>query len=101
MRRLTRTQPAGPTCPACGHRIIWVQMAPNATGGPGGKMPCNPTWLYGDGRRTLIVLDEGLRGHSVVKAGENVFGRESHFGTCPKKERLKRRQSTIGLETRQ
>lgn len=56
-------------------------------------MPCDVPWVYGDGQKTLIVLDEHLRGHSVVKAPPHYRGRESHFGTCKvmKAERAARR----------
>ena len=74
-----RKRPA--RCWACGTHIVLVPMV-RADGQPGGTMPCENRWEYGDGRRTLIVLDEEGMGHQVVQAGPELLGREPHWGTC-------------------
>lgn len=67
-----------PTCQVCGARIIWVVSAKN----PDKRIPCQPEWEYGDGKKTLIALDERMRGIMIVKAGPEVRGRQPHFGHC-------------------
>lgn len=83
-------------CERCGRRIIFVAMAKS-----GRLMPCDPAWAYGDGRRTLIVQDEEMRGHVVTRAPEAVRGREAHWGTCPalKAERERRPQENPDTPT--
>lgn len=65
------------TCKKCGRPLVFVQMD------TGGTMPCDPTQVYGDGQRHLVVRDVKLVGHLVSAAGPNVLGLEPHWGTCP------------------
>lgn len=85
-KKRTRT----PRCPACSQKIVWVPTA--ASGGTKHTM-CDPEWLHGDGKRTLVTRD----GHQVVEAGPQVLGREPHWGTCPKKEKLKTLTKRLNL----
>lgn len=65
-----------PTCARCGGRIVFVTSAKN----PERQIPCQPEWEYGDRKKTLVVVDERLRGHMMVKAPPDVRGRQPHFG---------------------
>ena len=64
-----------PKCKRCGAEIIFIRSAKN----PWKKIPCDPRLDYGDGARTLVTP----KGRMIVKASEDVLGREPHFGTCP------------------
>lgn len=85
------------TCKGCGARIVWMKMAPKDDGTPGGAMPCDPEWKFGDGKKNLIVLDEDSRGHLIVKAEPGVLGREPHWGSCPAREQFKAKKQQISL----
>lgn len=70
-----------PECAKCGREIVFIEM--DATGK---LMPCDPVQVYGDGRRSLVVRFERgkqIVGRVIVKATEDVFGFEPHWGTCP------------------
>lgn len=70
-----------PTCRACKQRIVYV---PTAKSGGAKFMPCQPHLEYGDGKKTLVVLDDQLHGHVIVKAPPEMVGRQPHFGRlCP------------------
>ena len=77
-------------CRGCGASILFVKMGPRADGTPGGMMPLDIAWRYGDGRRNLVVLDEQGRGKLLVRPGKGVLGREPHWGSCPNRKRFKR-----------
>ena len=79
------------TCSGCGAPLLWIQMGERKDGRPGGRMPVDPAWRYGNGRRNLVVLDEAGRGKLLVKPGEDMLGREPHWGTCPNRKQFKRR----------
>ena len=86
---MTKSRRAAAICRGCKAPIIWVKMGPRKGGTPGGMMPVDKDWLYGDHRRSLVVLDEMLRGKLLVKPGPEVLGREPHWGTCPARQRFK------------
>lgn len=72
-------QPEQRPCVRCGAPIIFITM--EATGR---KMPCDSRPQYGDGKTPLIVSsDGGITGKMVMQPGGSVYGRVSHFGTCP------------------
>lgn len=89
-REQIRLQQATPTCSACGERIVWIQMGLRQDGREGGTMPCDPEWRYGNGERSLVVLDDDLRGHLLIRPGEDVRGREPHWGTCVRRDAVRR-----------
>ena len=89
-RRSIADKKRTPRCPACGQKIVWVPTA--ASDGAKHTM-CDPDWQYGDGKKTLVTRD----GKQIVEAGEEVLGREPHWGTCPKKEKLKTMTATLDL----
>ncbi len=78
----------------CGASILFVQMGPRKDGKPGGMMPVDKDWRYGDGHRNLVVFDDQGRGKLLVRPGKDVRGREPHWGTCPARGRFKKRRST-------
>ncbi|MCZ6507690.1 MAG: hypothetical protein O7A04_06545, partial [Acidobacteria bacterium] len=78
-------------CRGCGASILFVQMGPRKDGKPGGKMPVDAEWRYGDSRRNLVVLDGQGRGKLLVRPGREILGREPHWGTCPTRQRFKKR----------
>ena len=80
-------------CRGCNAEILFVQMGPRKDGKPGGKMPVDAEWRYGDGRRNLVVLGGDGCGKLLVKPGPKVLGREPHWGTCPKRKRFKKRKT--------
>ena len=90
-REQERQKRQAPTCSGCGARIIWIKMGTRKDGKPGGTMPCDPDWLYGDSKRHLVILDDEGKGHLIVKAATGLLGRESHFGTCPKRKEFNRK----------
>lgn len=70
-----------PECSKCGRPILFVEMQ-----GTGKRMPCDPTQVYGDGYRTLVVREEVGRkmlGRVVAKAPTSMLGLTPHFGSCP------------------
>ena len=69
------------TC-ECGKRIHFIRMA------TGGTMPAEEL-RHGDGRISLVVLDDTGLGHVVPKAGRDVVGREPHWGNCSTYRRAK------------
>ncbi len=81
-------------CRGCPASILFVQMGPRNDGTPGGKMPVDAAWRYGDSRRNLVVLDDQGRGKLLVRPGREVLGREPHWGTCPARQRFKKRKET-------
>ncbi len=91
---MTRARRTTACCQGCKAPIIWVKMGPRADGKPGGTMPVDAPWRYGDGQRNLVVLDEKKRGKLLVKPGPEVLGREPHWGTCPARQRFKKQKET-------
>ena len=89
---LRRLQTA--VCRACKAPIIWIQMGPRADGKPGGMMPLDAEWQYGNGQRNLVVLDEQQQGKLLVKPGREVLGREPHWGSCPARKRFKKKKAS-------
>lgn len=73
-------QPSPPTCRSCGSRVVFVSMKRKSATGyvPGGTMPCEAKWEYGDHQKTLVTHD----GIMIQKAPPEVLGREPHFGNC-------------------
>ena len=65
--------PKRPKCQQCGAEILFIRSAKS-----GKKIPVDPEMDYGDGKRTLVTP----KGHMIVEAGEDIVGREPHFGTC-------------------
>ena len=48
----------------CHAEILFVQRGPRKDGQPGGKMPVDAAWHYGDGHRDRVVLDDQGHGSS-------------------------------------
>ena len=67
-----------PKCERCGERIVFVKSAKHRDK----LIPCQPDWEYGDGRKTLVVLDEQMYGRMFIRPGEDIRGRQPHFGNC-------------------
>ncbi len=85
----TATRPG--RCRGCAAEILLIQMGLRKDGKPGGKMPIDAEWRYGDGHRILVVLDDQGRGKLLVRPGKDVLGREPHWGACPARQRFKKR----------
>jgi|GEM_PF-5378771 len=88
--------PKRPRCPSCYAFVTYIQMGPTQEGKPGGKMMCDPGWIYGDGAKNLVVMiDHGngiLRGKLIAKAPPGVRGYQPHYGTCSKPKGLRTKQ---------
>jgi len=88
-------------CKLCNRTIRYMRVKRKIKGSDparyedGGTMPVDPALQWGDGRRTLVVIHPvEMRGRVVVKAGPEIQGLESHFGTCPvylKRQRQKQK----------
>lgn len=92
VRENQRQQSRKATCSGCGASLVWIQMATRKDGKPGGRMPCDAQWQYGDGRRSLVVTDDRELGHLLARASPEVLGREPHFATCPVRDHFKRKK---------
>ena len=59
-------------CPYCGKQIHFVRTV------KGGRMPCEPELVEGDGVKTLVTNG----GVTVRRAPAGVWGYEPHWGFC-------------------
>ena len=81
-----RNPEAAKPCKLCGEMIKYIRVKKKAKNGSyewGSIMPVNTTVESGDGKKTLIITHpvEWAR-RVIVKAGEDLRGVQSHFGTC-------------------
>lgn len=83
------------TCRGCGAPIAWIKTK------DGKLMPCNPEEIeidVGGAKTTIIITDDGKLEYGSPVDKYDLFppdmtakGRVSHFATCPKAERFRKR----------
>jgi len=88
-------------CKLCGKPIRYMRVKRQVKGSNpvryewGGTMPVDTEIMWGDGKLTLVAIHpQELARRVIVKAGPEIQGVQSHFGTCSVYLKKRRRKTT-------